>query len=116
MLANLVFFHVFGDHHKHVCVRIIDDFHIWTVVCKGHHFAALDVRVDKTHYIGRYMLGFYLDVQNITGSKFKEPDAIVSTGVIENPSAPRAEQRYVMKYIKQESGTVLPTIGVTFEF
>jgi len=62
------------------------------------------------------MLGFYLDIQNITGSKFKEPDAIVSTGVVENPSAPRAEQRYVMKYIKQESGTVLPTIGVTFEF
>ena len=83
---------------------------------RADHYAALDVRVDKTYYIGRYMLGFYLDVQNITGSKFKEPDAIVSTGVVENPSAPRAEQRYVMKYIKQESGTVLPTIGVTFEF
>ena len=40
----------------------------------------------------------------------------MSTGEIENPSASLAEQRYVMKSIKQESGTLLPTIGITFEY
>ena len=32
------------------------------------------------------------------------------TGQIENPSAPLSEQRYVMKSIRQESGTLLPTL------
>jgi len=40
----------------------------------------------------------------------------MSTGVIENPSAPIEEQRYKMKKLKQESGTLLPSIGVTVEF
>ena len=40
----------------------------------------------------------------------------MSTGVIENPSAPLSEQRYKMKYISQDSGTLLPSIGVTVQF
>ncbi|WP_071146219.1 TonB-dependent receptor [Bacteroides ihuae] len=79
------------------------------------NFGQIDVRVDKTYYIGRCMLGFYIDIQNISGSKFKQPDILMSTGVIENPTAPLAEQRYQMKYIKKESGTILPTIGITVE-
>lgn len=57
-------------------------------------FGQLDVRVDKTFYLKRCMLGFYIDLQNVTNSKFKQPDILMSTGVIENPSAPMAEQRY----------------------
>lgn len=79
-------------------------------------FGQLDVRVDKTFYLKKCMLGFYLDIQNITGSKLRRPDALMSTGQIENPSAPLAEQRYVMKSIRQESGTLLPTLGITFEY
>lgn len=79
-------------------------------------FTQMDIRVDKTFYIKRYMLGFYIDIQNITGSKVKEQDILMSTGVIENPTAPADQQRYVMKKIKQSSGTVIPTIGVTFEY
>lgn len=52
----------------------------------------------------------------VTGNKLKQPDVIMSTGIIENPSAPVAEQRYKMKYLKQESGTILPTLGITVEF
>ena len=65
-------------------------------------FGQLDVRVDKTFYLKRCMLGFYIDLQNVTNSKFKQPDILMSTGVIENPSAPMAEQRYQMKYITQK--------------
>ena len=72
-------------------------------------FGQLDVRVDKTFYLKRCMLGFYIDLQNVTNSKFKQPDILMSTGVIENPSAPMAEQRYKMKYITQKSGTLMPT-------
>ncbi len=80
------------------------------------NFAQLDLRVDKSFYFRRCMVGLYLDIQNITGNKLKQPDVIMSTGIIENPSAPVSEQRYKMKYLKQESGTVLPTLGVTVEF
>lgn len=79
-------------------------------------FGQLDVRVDKTFYLKKCMLGFYLDIQNITASKLRQPDALMRTGQIENPSAPLSEQRYVMKSIRQESGTLLPTLGITFEY
>ena len=62
------------------------------------------------------MLGFYLDIQNVTGSKLRQPDVLMSTGEITNPEAPAAEQRYVMKSVRQESGTLLPTLGITFEY
>lgn len=54
-------------------------------------FGQLDVRVDKTFYLKKCMLGFYLDIQNITASKLRQPDALMSTGQIENPSAPLSE-------------------------
>ena len=79
-------------------------------------FGQLDVRVDKTFYLKRCMLGFYIDLQNVTNSKFRQPDILMSTGVIENPSAPIAEQRYKMKYISQKSGTLKPTLGITIEY
>lgn len=80
------------------------------------NFTQADIRIDKTFYLKRCMLGFYIDLQNITGSKLKQADVLMSTGVIENPDAPVANQRYVMKRIKQESGTLLPTLGITFEY
>lgn len=48
-------------------------------------FGQLDVRVDKTFYLKRCMLGFYIDLQNVTNSKFKQPDILMSTGVIIHP-------------------------------
>lgn len=79
-------------------------------------FAQLDVRVDKNYYFKGWRLGIYLDLQNVTKSVLRQPDVLMSTGVVENPEAPLAEQRYKMKYIKQESCTLLPTIGLTVEF
>lgn len=79
-------------------------------------FTQVDIRIDKTFYLKRCMLGFYIDLQNIAGSKLKQADVLMSTGVIKNPDAPITEQRYVMKFLKQESGTLLPTLGITFEY
>lgn len=100
----------------------------WNVAGRGYYdysrynserlpaFGQLDVRVDKTFYWKKCMFGIYLDIQNITASKLRQPDVLMSTGQIENPEAPTAERRYVMKFIKQESGTLLPTLGITFEY
>lgn len=79
-------------------------------------FTQVDIRIDKTFYLKRCMLGFYIDLQNIAGSKLKQADVLMSTGVIKNPDAPIAGQRYIMKSVKQESGTLLPTLGITFEY
>lgn len=79
-------------------------------------FAQVDVRVDKIFYLKRCMLGFYIDLQNITSSKLKQQDVLMSTGTIANPTAPIGEQYYIMKHIKQTSGTLLPTLGITFEY
>ena len=79
-------------------------------------FAQLDLRIDKTFYFRHCMRGLYIDLQNVTGSKLRQPDVLMSTGVVENPEAPAAEQRYRMKYFRQESGTLIPTLGITVEF
>lgn len=78
-------------------------------------FGQLDIRVDKTFYIKRCMLGFYIDLQNVTKSTFKQPDILMSTGVIDESST-ATEPRYKMKYIEQKSGTLMPTLGITFEY
>ena len=79
-------------------------------------FAQLDVRVDKNFYFKGWMLGIYLDLQNITKSVLKQPDVLMSTGIVDNPEAPAEQQRYRMKYIKQESGSLIPGIGLTALF
>lgn len=79
-------------------------------------YAQVDVRVDKAFYLKRCMLGFYIDLQNISGSKLKQADRLISTGTIKNPTAPIAQQHYELKHIKQSSGTLLPTLGITFEY
>lgn len=79
-------------------------------------YAQLDVRVDKEFFFRHWRLGLYLDLQNVTVSKLRQPDVFMSTGVVANPEAPLAEQRYVMRRIEQVSGTLLPTLGVTVEF
>ena len=79
-------------------------------------FVQLDIRVDKVWEFRKWSLGVYLDLENVTFSEITLPDALLSTGIIENPSAPIAEQRYLLKRIKQRNGTLVPTIGLTAEF
>ena len=79
-------------------------------------FAQLDLRIDKNYYFRNWRLEGYISLQNITGSKLKQQDAFLSTGIIENPSAPMTEQRYKLRTVKQETGSIIPSIGVTVEF
>lgn len=36
-------------------------------------FAQLDLRIDKAFYFRRCTLGIYVDLQNVTGSKLRQP-------------------------------------------
>ncbi len=80
-------------------------------------FHQLDVRVDKEYFFKKWSLTCYLDIQNLYNFKSKEPDVLVqvkdSNG---NPLIdPEDTNRYVLKYLPMESGTVLPTIGIILE-
>lgn len=78
-------------------------------------FTQLDLRVDKTFYFKKLMLGIYIDVQNVLNSKYKEQDVYVKTGKILNPDAPLSQQRYELKPVSRETGTLLPSIGIIIE-
>ena len=76
----------------------------------------LDLRVDKNFYFRKWTLGLYVDLQNVTFSKIRQPDAYLNTGQIMNPDSPVSEQRYDLELLELYSGTIVPAVGVTVEF
>ncbi len=82
----------------------------------------LDIRVDKKFFFKKWNLEIYLDVQNVYNFIFKGPRTLVldrdvnGTGQIVNPDDPVELQRYKTKYIENESGTILPSLGIVVEF
>ena len=79
-------------------------------------YAQLDLRIDKNYFFRKWRLGWYVSLQNATGSKLKEQDAFISTGEVLNQNVPLSEQRYRMRTIKQETGSIIPSLGITMEF
>jgi len=85
-------------------------------------FNQLDIRVDKEFYYKAWSLNLYLDIQNILNYKADSPPAIYrvedadKNPVIINPQDPYADQLYELKQLKNEAGTILPTIGIIVEF
>ena len=81
-------------------------------------FHQLDVRVDKSYFFDKWSLMLYVDIQNIYNFKINEPGRyIVQTDSQGNPVVRDDDpNRYVLKPLKSESGTILPTIGVMVEF
>ncbi len=79
-------------------------------------FTQLDLRVDKTYYWNKVMFGFYIDLQNALNNKYREQNAIMSTGRIINPDAPRDQQQYEMKEIERTAGRLLPSVGLMVRF
>ncbi|MDT8393568.1 MAG: TonB-dependent receptor [Bacteroidales bacterium] len=84
-------------------------------------FHQLDVRVDKSYYFRKWSLTLYLDIQNLYNFKAELPENIIRATdengkpIIVNPEAPIDEQRYELRRINNEAGTVLPTIGIIIE-
>jgi outer membrane receptor for ferrienterochelin and colicin len=75
-------------------------------------FTQLDLRLDKTFYFKKVTLGLYIDVQNVLNSKYKSPDLYIRTGkTINSPEG----MRYELRAFSNESGTILPSIGIMVE-
>jgi len=80
-------------------------------------FQQLDLRVDKEYYFRKWSLNLYLDIQNVYNYKSKgTPDLVLMRDAGGNPLVdPVDTNHYQWKYLKNESGTVLPTIGIIVE-
>ena len=81
-------------------------------------FHQLDVRIDKQYFFKGWSLMLYADVQNVYNHKADQPSLLLresddSGKPLTDPVDPT---RYSLKYLNNESGTVLPTIGVIIEF
>jgi hypothetical protein len=80
-------------------------------------FHQLDVRVDKAYYLKKTTLKFYLDIQNLYNFQSQSTDIVVrETDSSGNFLTADNGTRYVLRSVKNPSGTVLPTIGVQVEF
>jgi len=77
------------------------------------NFHQLDVRIDKNFYFKKWTLMLYIDLQNAYNFKYMNQEIIVR---VKNPDGTFETQdngtRYVLKSVKNPSGTVLPTIGI----
>jgi hypothetical protein len=81
-------------------------------------FHQLDLRVDKKWFLDKWSINLYLDIQNVYAFKAENQQIInvrtdASGNFITDPVDP---SRYLIYYIKDESGTVLPSIGVIIDF
>ena len=80
-------------------------------------FHQLDVRVDKAYYLKKMTLKFYLDIQNLYNFQAQSLDIVLrETDASGNFLTADNGTRYLLRSVKNPSGTVLPTIGVQIEF
>ena len=78
----------------------------------------LDIRIDKRWYFKKTSLNVYVDVQNVYGFKNTlAPYLTLDTDSNGNPqTVPGQPNRYQTKLLKNQSGSVLPSIGLMFNF
>ncbi|MFO7722991.1 MAG: TonB-dependent receptor [Bacteroidales bacterium] len=80
----------------------------------GHQ---LDIRVDRQFYFDKWSLMLYLDVQNAYNFQAESPPVYLldrdANGLpLTDPADP---SKYVLKELRVQSGTVLPSIGIIIE-
>lgn len=78
----------------------------------------LDVRVDKTWYWKHFSLNFYVDIQNILGSKAEEQSYLIPF-IDDNGNYvidPNDDSKYLIDEVENTSGTVLPKLGIIIDF
>lgn len=80
-------------------------------------FHQLDIRVDKSYYLKKTTLKFYIDIQNFYNYQSQSQDLVLrEQDAAGNYLTTDNGTRYVLRTVKNTSGTVLPTIGVQVEF
>ncbi len=86
-------------------------------------FHQLDVRVDKQYFFDKWSLNLYIDIQNLYNFKLQQQNFLTNLDENGNPNVdpatanlPYEQQRYILRSLPNESGTVLPTLGIIVEF
>ncbi len=82
-------------------------------------FNQLDVRIDKGFYFKHWSLMLYLDVQNLFNFQAEQPDILINTqpdGSVKKYTDESGQERYVLRQISNNTGTVLPSIGIMVDF
>lgn len=83
----------------------------------------LDLRIDKKWFFTKWELNLFLDLQNVTAATVATNRLIldrplddtglpIGDGIIVNPNDPIDQQRFLVKNIPDNNGTVLPTLGI----
>lgn len=78
----------------------------------------LDFRLDKKWYFNKWALNMYLDIQNVYNSQIRlQPNLDVVRDLSGQPLQDLTDSsRYQIESIENESGNVLPSIGLMIEF
>ncbi|HSV89284.1 MAG TPA: carboxypeptidase-like regulatory domain-containing protein [Bacteroidales bacterium] len=83
-------------------------------------FHNLDLRIDRTFSFRNFTLMAYLDIQNIYNFKSQLADIVVrDTDENGQPivfTDNNGDERYLLRAIENRTGTILPSIGLIFEF
>jgi hypothetical protein len=82
------------------------------------NFNQFDIRVDKVWYKKKWSLNLYLDIQNFFSYKYLGPATLIARqdnqgNLLKDPNN---QSQYLKDYLPNESGTVLPTIGIILDF
>lgn len=81
-------------------------------------FHQLDLRLDKKYFFDKWNLNWYVDIQNAYNFQAEQAPQLIPVRDAEgnikvNPEDP---SRYVLKFIENPAGTILPTVGLIVEF
>jgi hypothetical protein len=84
------------------------------------NFHQLDLRIDKQFFLKKWSVMAYLDIQNIYNFESQLPDNVIrQEGENGQPivfTDDNGVERYKLKTLENMTGSVLPTIGLIFEF
>jgi outer membrane receptor for ferrienterochelin and colicin len=79
-------------------------------------FHQLDLRIDKAFYLKKITAKFYIDIQNVYNFQAEQSDIIVrekdNSGYYLTTDG---GTKYILRSVKNTTGTVLPTLGIIIE-
>ena len=79
-------------------------------------FHQLDLRIDKQYFFDNFSLMFYLDIQNVYNFQSELPPNLLRETDDTGTPLPAEDGRYQLKELRNTTGTILPSIGIMFEF
>jgi hypothetical protein len=94
---------------------------------RGKAVSTIDLRIDRIYQFPNWKLNLFLDLENITAASDSQQALILDRqlgpngqlsddGVILNPEAPYAAQRYRLRNIANAQGAFIPTFGFIVEW